>query len=83
MLRSSLYHLKKCSLAFSDQNYVISFVVPNQKQLTILANKNGISVAWEEICNHPAMEKEVLKAIKEVATSSKADTYSMTHILLT
>uniref|UniRef100_A0A673YGE0 long-chain-fatty-acid--CoA ligase n=1 Tax=Salmo trutta TaxID=8032 RepID=A0A673YGE0_SALTR len=60
-----------CAYANSDQNYVISFVVPNQKQLTTLANNNGISVAWEEICNHPAMEKEVLKAIKEVAASSK------------
>uniref|UniRef100_A0A8C8GXX5 long-chain-fatty-acid--CoA ligase n=1 Tax=Oncorhynchus tshawytscha TaxID=74940 RepID=A0A8C8GXX5_ONCTS len=60
-----------------DQNYVISFVVPNQKQLTILANKNGISVAWEEICNHPAMEKEVLKAIKEVATSIKLQRFEI------
>uniref|UniRef100_A0AAZ3NUS2 long-chain-fatty-acid--CoA ligase n=1 Tax=Oncorhynchus tshawytscha TaxID=74940 RepID=A0AAZ3NUS2_ONCTS len=66
-----------CAYANSDQNYVISFVVPNQKQLTILANKNGISVAWEEICNHPAMEKEVLKAIKEVATSIKLQRFEI------
>ncbi|XP_020323640.1 long-chain-fatty-acid--CoA ligase 4-like isoform X2 [Oncorhynchus kisutch] len=66
-----------CAYANSDQNYVISFVVPNQKQLTTLANNNGISVAWEEICNHPAMEKEVLKAIKEVAASIKLQRFEI------
>ncbi|CAB1316325.1 unnamed protein product [Coregonus sp. 'balchen'] len=66
-----------CAYANSDQNYVISFVVPNQKQLTTLANNNGISVAWEDICNHPAMEKEVLKAIKEVAVSIKLQRFEI------
>ncbi|XP_064837607.1 long-chain-fatty-acid--CoA ligase 4-like isoform X2 [Oncorhynchus masou masou] len=66
-----------CAYANSDQNYVISFVVPNQKQLTTLANNNGISVAWEEICNHPVMEKEVLKAIKEVAASIKLQRFEI------
>ncbi|KAM9498478.1 long-chain-fatty-acid--CoA ligase 4-like isoform 2-T6 [Salvelinus alpinus] len=66
-----------CAYANSDQNYVISFVVPNQKQLTTLANNNGISVAWEEICNHPAMEEEVLKAIKEVAASIKLQRFEI------
>lgn len=56
----------------SDQNYVISFVVPNQKSLTGLAKQRGIVGTWEEICTHPDMEREVLKAIKEVATNSKS-----------
>ncbi len=59
------------SLPTSDQNYVISFIVPNQKKLTALANQKGIEGTWEEICNHPVMEREVLRKIKEVATSSE------------
>ncbi|XP_039621738.1 long-chain-fatty-acid--CoA ligase 4-like isoform X1 [Polypterus senegalus] len=59
-----------CAYANSDQNYVISFVVPNQKKLTALANKQGIRGSWEEICNHPSMEAEVLKEIKQVAASN-------------
>lgn len=55
----------------SEQNYVISFVVPNQKRLTELAKQRGIVGTWEEICTHPEMEREVLKAIKEVAVNSK------------
>uniref|UniRef100_A0AAY5JVW4 long-chain-fatty-acid--CoA ligase n=1 Tax=Esox lucius TaxID=8010 RepID=A0AAY5JVW4_ESOLU len=66
-----------CAYANSDQNYVISFVVPNQKQLTSLASKNGINVSWEEICNHPAMEKEVLKAIKDLASSIKLQRFEI------
>lgn len=46
-------------------------MVPNQKQLTELANKNGIEAEWEELCNHTMMEEEVLKVIKEIAVKSK------------
>ncbi|MBN3272388.1 ACSL4 ligase, partial [Polyodon spathula] len=70
--------LKNCSLidnicvyANSEQNYVISFVVPNQKKLTCLAVKKNIEGSWEELCNNPVLEGEVLKEIKEVATSIK------------
>lgn len=56
----------------SEQNYVISFVVPNQKKLTELAKQRGIVGTWEEICTHPDMEREVLKEIKEVAVNSKS-----------
>uniref|UniRef100_A0AAX7TZ95 long-chain-fatty-acid--CoA ligase n=1 Tax=Astatotilapia calliptera TaxID=8154 RepID=A0AAX7TZ95_ASTCA len=61
-----------CAYANSDQNYVISFVVPNQKKLTELAKQRSIEGTWEEICTNPEMESEVLKAIKEVATNSKS-----------
>ena len=37
----------------SEQNYVISFVVPNQKKLTELAKQRGIVATWEELCTHP------------------------------
>uniref|UniRef100_A0A8C2A614 long-chain-fatty-acid--CoA ligase n=1 Tax=Cyprinus carpio TaxID=7962 RepID=A0A8C2A614_CYPCA len=66
-----------CAYANSDQNYVISFIVPNQKKLTALANKKGIEGTWEEICNHPVMEREVLREIKEVATSIKLQRFEI------
>lgn len=55
----------------SDQSYVISFVVPNQKKLTALAEQKGVSGTWADICNNPAMEAEILREIKEVADKSK------------
>ncbi|XP_053474375.1 long-chain-fatty-acid--CoA ligase 4b [Ictalurus furcatus] len=66
-----------CVYADSNQNYVISFVVPNQKQLTELANRNGIEGKWEEICDHATLEQEVLKAIKEVATTNKLQRFEV------
>ncbi|XP_030620486.1 long-chain-fatty-acid--CoA ligase 4 [Chanos chanos] len=66
-----------CAYANSDQNYVISFVVPNQKKLTALANQKGIKGTWEEICHHPVMEMEVLREIKEVATSIKLQRFEI------
>ncbi|KAJ8338405.1 hypothetical protein SKAU_G00373710 [Synaphobranchus kaupii] len=66
-----------CAYANSDQNYVISFVVANQKKLTTLANQKGIDGTWEEICNNPIMEKEVLKEITEVAKSIKLQRFEI------
>lgn len=66
-----------CAYANSDQNYVISFVVPNQKSLTALAKQRGIEGTWEEICTHPEMEREVLKAIKEVAVNIKLQRFEI------
>ncbi|XP_066504604.1 long-chain-fatty-acid--CoA ligase 4 [Hoplias malabaricus] len=66
-----------CAYANSDQNYVISFVVPNQAKLTALANQKGIRGTWEEICNHPIMEMEVLKEIKNVANSIKLQRFEI------
>uniref|UniRef100_A0AAQ4S1T0 long-chain-fatty-acid--CoA ligase n=1 Tax=Gasterosteus aculeatus aculeatus TaxID=481459 RepID=A0AAQ4S1T0_GASAC len=76
--------LKNCSIidnicvyANSDQNYVISFVVPNQKTMTVLAKQRGIVGAWEDICTHPDMEREVLKEIKEVAANIKLQRFEI------
>uniref|UniRef100_A0A671LZQ2 long-chain-fatty-acid--CoA ligase n=1 Tax=Sinocyclocheilus anshuiensis TaxID=1608454 RepID=A0A671LZQ2_9TELE len=66
-----------CVYASSDQNYLISFVVPNQKQLTELAKKNGVEEEWEELCNHTKMEEEVLKVIKEIAVTSKMERFEV------
>ncbi|XP_067454869.1 long-chain-fatty-acid--CoA ligase 4 [Thunnus thynnus] len=66
-----------CAYANSEQNYVISFVVPNQKNLTGLAKQRGIVGTWEEICTHPDMEREVLKEIKEVAANIKLQRFEI------
>ncbi|XP_077335161.1 long-chain-fatty-acid--CoA ligase 4 isoform X1 [Lithobates pipiens] len=66
-----------CAYANSYQSYVISFVVPNQKKLTNLAQQKGIEGTWEEICNNPTMEAEVLKEIKEVACSMKLERFEI------
>ncbi|XP_047210276.1 long-chain-fatty-acid--CoA ligase 4 [Girardinichthys multiradiatus] len=66
-----------CAYANSDQNHVISFVVPNQKRLAELAKQRGIDGKWEEICNHPEMEKEVLKEITEVAAKIKLQRFEV------
>lgn len=66
-----------CAYANSDQNYVISFVVPNQKRLTELAKQRDIEGTWEEICTNPEMESEVLKEITEVATKIKLQRFEI------
>ncbi|KAI3351948.1 hypothetical protein L3Q82_020764 [Scortum barcoo] len=66
-----------CAYANSDQNYVISFVVPNQKKMTELAKQRGIVGTWEELCTHPDMEREVLKEIKEVAVNIKLQRFEI------
>ncbi|XP_029463477.1 long-chain-fatty-acid--CoA ligase 4 isoform X1 [Rhinatrema bivittatum] len=66
-----------CAYANSHQSYVISFVVPNQKKLTSLAQQRGVSGSWEDICNHSSMEHEVLKEIKEVANTMKLERFEI------
>ncbi|XP_063288208.1 long-chain-fatty-acid--CoA ligase 4 isoform X1 [Pelobates fuscus] len=66
-----------CAYANSFESYVISFVVPNQKKLTGLAQQKGIEGTWEEICNNPTMEAEVLREIKEVASSMKLERFEI------
>uniref|UniRef100_A0AAY5K0C9 long-chain-fatty-acid--CoA ligase n=1 Tax=Esox lucius TaxID=8010 RepID=A0AAY5K0C9_ESOLU len=66
-----------CAYANSDQSYVIGFVVPNQKQLTILAEQRGLRGSWEEICNHPEMERDVLRILTEAALSAKLERFEI------
>ncbi|NXI14481.1 ACSL4 ligase, partial [Irena cyanogastra] len=66
-----------CAYAKSDQSYVISFVVPNQKKLTALAEQKGISGSWVDICNNPTMEAEILREIKEVADKMKLERFEI------
>ncbi|KAE8290967.1 Long-chain-fatty-acid--CoA ligase 3 [Larimichthys crocea] len=66
-----------CAYANSDQFYVISFVVPNQKQLLALAEQMEVKGTWEEICNNSQMEKEVLRIITEAAISAKLERFEI------
>ncbi|KFQ36926.1 PREDICTED: long-chain-fatty-acid--CoA ligase 4 isoform X1 [Merops nubicus] len=66
-----------CAYAKSDQSYVISFVVPNQKKLTAVAEQKGISGTWADICNNPTMEAEILQEIKEVANKMKLERFEI------
>ncbi|KAM9349239.1 long-chain-fatty-acid--CoA ligase 3b [Symphorus nematophorus] len=66
-----------CAYANSDQSYVISFVVPNHKQLMALAEQMQVRGTWEEICNNPQVEKEVLRIITEAAISAKLERFEI------
>ncbi|XP_077415263.1 long-chain-fatty-acid--CoA ligase 3b isoform X2 [Vanacampus margaritifer] len=66
-----------CAYANSDQSYVISFVVPNQKLLMALAERLQVRGTWEELCNNPQMEKEVLRILTEAAISSKLERFEI------
>uniref|UniRef100_A0A669E396 long-chain-fatty-acid--CoA ligase n=1 Tax=Oreochromis niloticus TaxID=8128 RepID=A0A669E396_ORENI len=66
-----------CAYANSDQSYVISFVVPNHKQLMALAEQMQIKGSWEEICNNSLMEKEVLHIITEAAITAKLERFEI------
>ncbi|XP_057712620.1 long-chain-fatty-acid--CoA ligase 3b isoform X1 [Corythoichthys intestinalis] len=66
-----------CAYANSDQSYVISFVVPNQKLLMALAERLEVRGTWEEICSNPQMEKEVLRILTEAAISSKLERFEI------
>lgn len=66
-----------CAYANSEESYVISFVVPNQKQLGALAAQRQVRGTWEEICNSPEMEREVLRIITEAAVSAKLERFEI------
>ncbi|XP_043913217.1 long-chain-fatty-acid--CoA ligase 4 [Protopterus annectens] len=66
-----------CAYANSHQSYVISFVVPNQKKLTALAEKRGIKGTWQELCNIPEMETEVLNEIRQEARKLKLERFEI------
>ncbi|XP_019474509.1 long-chain-fatty-acid--CoA ligase 3 [Meleagris gallopavo] len=66
-----------CAYASSFHSYVVGFVVPNQKELAELARKKGFKGTWEEICNSPEMEKEVLKVLAEAAMAANLEKFEI------
>lgn len=64
---------------------MISFVVPNHRQLMVMAEQMEVRGTWEEICNNSQMEKEVLRIITEAAIAGrgkKAFVSSLKFIML-
>ncbi|KFO20142.1 Long-chain-fatty-acid--CoA ligase 3 [Fukomys damarensis] len=66
-----------CAYANSYHSYVIGFVVPNQKELTELAQRKGLKGTWEELCNSSEMENEVLKVLSEAAVSASLEKFEI------
>uniref|UniRef100_A0A8D0AUX3 long-chain-fatty-acid--CoA ligase n=1 Tax=Sander lucioperca TaxID=283035 RepID=A0A8D0AUX3_SANLU len=66
-----------CAYANSDQSYVISFVVPNHKHLTALAEQLHVRGTWEEMCNNSQVEKEALRIITDAALSAKMERFEI------
>uniref|UniRef100_A0A8K9UM75 long-chain-fatty-acid--CoA ligase n=1 Tax=Oncorhynchus mykiss TaxID=8022 RepID=A0A8K9UM75_ONCMY len=66
-----------CAYANSDEMYVIGFVVPNQKNLLLLAEQYLIRGSWEELCDNAAMEEVVLQVITEAALSAQLERFEI------
>uniref|UniRef100_A0A8C1VBQ9 long-chain-fatty-acid--CoA ligase n=1 Tax=Cyprinus carpio TaxID=7962 RepID=A0A8C1VBQ9_CYPCA len=66
-----------CAYANSEESYVIGFVVPNQKQLLALAKRKCVRGLWEELCNNPVIEEEVLKVITETALTAQLERFEI------
>ncbi|XP_037537600.1 long-chain-fatty-acid--CoA ligase 3b [Nematolebias whitei] len=77
ILKNCPYVDNICAYANSAESYVISFVVPNHKQLMALARQMQINGAWEEICNNPQIEKEFLHIITDAAVSGKLERFEI------
>ncbi|KAK0134292.1 Long-chain-fatty-acid--CoA ligase 3 [Merluccius polli] len=66
-----------CVYANSEESYVIGFVVPNQKQLLLLAAQHCVSGSWEELCSHQAMEELALEVISEAALAGELERFEI------
>ncbi|XP_029964236.1 long-chain-fatty-acid--CoA ligase 3a [Salarias fasciatus] len=66
-----------CAYANSGETYVIGFVVPNQKQLQVLAQQYDIRGSWEDLCSSKAMEELVLKVITEAALAAQLERFEI------
>jgi len=55
-----------CLYADSSKMFTVCLVVPNRKNLESLAHSIGISdlIQWPELCDHPAIEMEVLSRLQ-------------------
>uniref|UniRef100_A0AAQ4QRU4 long-chain-fatty-acid--CoA ligase n=1 Tax=Gasterosteus aculeatus aculeatus TaxID=481459 RepID=A0AAQ4QRU4_GASAC len=75
--------LKNCPLvdnicAYANRcAYVVGFVVPNQKQLSALAEQYGIRGSTEELCASEAVEELVLKVITEAALAAQLERFEI------
>lgn len=61
-----------CVYGDSSKQYCVALLVPNQEQLTKLAEKKSImNKSFEELCNNSEMEKYVLQELADHGKKSK------------
>lgn len=61
-----------CVYGESSKDHCIALVVPNQQHLAELATKKGIKdKSFEQLCNHPDVEKAVIQEITVHGKKSK------------
>ncbi|KAJ3590782.1 hypothetical protein NHX12_008730 [Muraenolepis orangiensis] len=63
--------------AGDEESYVIGFLVPNQKQLELLAAQHSVRGSWEELCSHRAMEELALQVISEAALAGELERFEI------
>lgn len=62
-----------CVYGDPTKQFTVALVVPNQKHLEELAERNGLkNKTFEELCSSPIMEKAILKEISEHARKCNA-----------
>lgn len=67
-----------CVYGDSSKQYCVALLVPNQPQLSTLAEKKGIfGKSFEELCNNMEMEKYVLQEL--VDHGKKCKLFSFSH----
>ena len=76
-----------CVYADSLKMYTVALVVPNQKQVRILAEKIGIDTNdWQRACENKDIIKEVMKSIQEqgkkgeMQGTHQASAHTQTHM---
>lgn len=67
-----------CVYGDSSKQFTVALVVPNQKHLEDIAQKNGVTgVEFEDLCTSPVMEKAVIKELAEHAKKCKLQRYEV------
>ncbi|XP_048247393.1 fatty acid CoA ligase Acsl3-like isoform X1 [Haliotis rufescens] len=67
-----------CVCADSLYNYTVALVVPNQKNLTKLAQELGINgVEFNQLCQNTSLVKEVLKRLSVLSAKSKLEKFEI------
>ncbi|XP_066155933.1 long-chain-fatty-acid--CoA ligase 4 isoform X3 [Euwallacea fornicatus] len=69
-----------CVYGESTKQYCVALVVPNQPNLTELANKIGLGDKnFEELCENPEIEKAVLKELGDHGKRGKLEKFEIPH----
>jgi long-chain acyl-CoA synthetase len=67
-----------CIYADSYKMFTVALIVPSPKQLKALAAQKSLQYeSYEDLCDHPEMEKELLKALQQQAVKAKLERFEM------